>query len=80
MRTTLALDDDVLEAARALARQQGRTLGAVISGLARESLRASARGSSEDERERSGLPLLPIRTSGAVVDLELVNQLRDELP
>ena len=80
MRTTLALDDDVLEAARALARQQGSTLGAVISGLARESLRASARGSSEDERERSGLPLLPIRTSGAVVDLELVNQLRDELP
>ena len=80
MRTTLALDDDVLEAARALARQQGSTLGAVISGLARESLRASARGSSDVERERSGLPLLPIRTSGAVVDLELVNQLRDELP
>ena len=80
MRTTLTLDDDVLEAARALARQQGSTLGAVISSLARESLRASARGSSDDEQERSGLPLLPIRTSGAVVDLELVNQLRDELP
>ena len=80
MRTTLALDDDVLEAARALARQQGSTLGAVISGLARESLRGSARGSSDVERERSGLPLLPIRNSGAVVDLELVNQLRDELP
>ena len=29
--TTLALDDDVLDAARALARQQGSTLGAVIS-------------------------------------------------
>jgi len=80
MRTTLALDDDVLEAARALARQQGSTLGAVISGLARESLRSQARGSSDVERERSGLPLLPIRTLGAVVDLELVNQLRDELP
>ena len=79
MRTTLALDDDVLEAARALARQQGSTLGAVISGLARESLRSTARGSSDVERERSGLPLLPIRASGAVVDLELVNQLRDEL-
>ena len=80
MRTTLALDDDVLEAARALARQQGSTLGAVISGLARESLRSSARGSSDSERERSGLPLLPIRNLGAVVDLQLVNQLRDELP
>ena len=45
----------------------------------RASLRASARGSSDGEQERSGLPLLPIRTSGAVVDLELVNQLWDEL-
>ena len=80
MRTTLALDDDVLEAARALARQQGSTLGAVISDLARESLRSPVGGASDAERERSGLPLLPIRTSGAVVDLELVNQLRDELP
>ena len=80
MRTTLALDDDVLEAARALARQQGSTLGAAISGLARESLRSSARGSSDVERERSGLLLLSILSSGAVVDLELVNQLRDELP
>ena len=79
MRTTLALDDDVLEAARALARQQGSTLGAVISGLARESLRSPARGSSDVERERSGLPLLPILSSGSVVDLELVNQLWDEL-
>ena len=79
MRTTLTLDDDVLEAARALARQQGSTLGAVISALARESLRSPARGSSDVERERSGLPLLPILSSVAVVDLELVNQLRDEL-
>ena len=79
MRTTLALDDDVLEAARALARQQG-SLGAVISGLARESLRTPASGSSDVQRVRSGLPLLPILSSGAVVDLELVNQLRDELP
>ncbi len=79
LRTTLALDDDVLVAARALARQQGSTLGAVISGLARQSLRASSSGSSDSEQERSGLPLLPIRTSGADVDLQLVNQLRDEL-
>ena len=80
MRTTLALDDDVLEAARALARQQACTLGAVISDLARESLRSPVGGSSDSEQERSGLTLLPIRTSGVVVDLELVNQLRDELP
>jgi len=27
---------------------------------------------------RSGLPLLPLKPSGGVVDLDLVNQLRDE--
>jgi hypothetical protein len=34
MRTTLAIDDDVMQAARVLARQQGSSLGAVISALA----------------------------------------------
>ena len=75
----LGLDDDVLDAACALARQQGSTLGAVISDLARESLR-SASSTTGAQRQRSGLPLLPIHDSGAVVDLQLVNQLRDQLP
>ena len=35
MRTTLQLDEDVLSAARALAERQGRTLGEVVSELAR---------------------------------------------
>ena len=42
MRTTLALDDDVLAVALVLARQRGISLGSVISGLARDALRASA--------------------------------------
>ena len=58
------LDDDVLDAARALARQQGSTLGAVISDLARESLR-SASSKKGAKGQRSGLPLLPIHDSGA---------------
>ena len=36
VRTTLQLDDDVLAAARVLARQQRSSLGAVISALARQ--------------------------------------------
>ena len=43
MRTTLQLDDDVLAAARVLARQQRTSLGAVISELARQALVAPAR-------------------------------------
>lgn len=35
MRTTLAIDDDVLEAARSLSEASGKSLGEVISELAR---------------------------------------------
>jgi hypothetical protein len=39
VRTTLQIDDDVLEDARSIARAEGRSLGAVISELARRSLK-----------------------------------------
>lgn len=38
MRTTLSIDDDVANAARELAAGQGRSLGSVISDLARRGL------------------------------------------
>ncbi|MCB1252964.1 MAG: antitoxin [Austwickia sp.] len=38
MRTTLQIDDDVLNDARLIAATEGRSLGAVISDLARRSL------------------------------------------
>lgn len=38
MRTTLAIDDDVLKEARQIAASEGRSLGAVISALARRAL------------------------------------------
>ena len=44
MRTTLQLDDDVLAAARVLARQRRRSLGDVISDLARQALSGAADG------------------------------------
>jgi hypothetical protein len=74
MRTTLAIDDDVLEAAKAIAGQSHRTLGGVISELARRSLKRPDQG-----RERNGIRLLPAR-EGVVVTMEIVNALRDELP
>jgi hypothetical protein len=75
MRTTLAIDDDVLAAAKALAEQQRRTIGAVVSDLARQSLRRPVA-----QHERNGVPLLPISNDKAVVTLEIVNALRDETP
>lgn len=75
MRTTLAIDDDVLEAAKALAQQQRKSIGEVVSELARRSLRRPAAPAA-----RNGIPLLPVSNASAVVSLETVNTLRDELP
>ena len=75
MRTTVTIDDDVLDAAKAIAAQQNKPVGKVISDLARRSLVRPASGAS-----RNGVPLLPVRPGARVVTLETVNALRDELP
>jgi hypothetical protein len=75
MRTTLMIDDDVLAAAKAIARQRNKSVGEIVSELARNSLhRPEAPG------ERNGIPLLPVRQPGAVVTPEIVNALSDPLP
>lgn len=76
MRTTLALADDVALAARAIAERDGRSMGEVVSDLARQTLSRRA----PMERNNLGLPMLPSRGRKGVITLELVNRLRDELP
>ena len=78
MRTTLAIDDDVLAAARSMASVQRKSVGEIISSLARQALRPSP--GARPRRTRNGLPLLPLREGAGPVTLELVNRLRDELP
>jgi hypothetical protein len=75
MRTTIAIDDDVLTAAKAIARQRHQTVGKVVSELARKSLRPPTAS-----RERNGVPLLPLRKLGVIVTPEIVNALRDDVP
>ncbi|MBZ8138432.1 CopG family transcriptional regulator [Rubrivivax gelatinosus] len=77
MRTTLAIDDDILAAAKHLAAREQKSVGEVISALARQGLARTERGSRS---ERNGIPLLPSRQAAVPVTLELVNQLRDEQP
>jgi hypothetical protein len=72
MRTTLAIDDDVLAAARALAAVQRRTVGETLSDLARRALQQSTAPA-----ERNGVPLLPVSNPTARITLDLVNELRD---
>jgi hypothetical protein len=74
MRTTLDLDDDVLQAAKELAAARGRTAGQVVSELLRKALTPTS-----SRRTRNGVPLLPRRPAGAArPTMALVNRLRDE--
>jgi hypothetical protein len=75
MRTTLTIDDDVLSAAKEMAVSQNRTVGEVISSLARQGLNPAA----SRRKTRNGVPLLPVRASTPRVTSELVHQLREEL-
>jgi hypothetical protein len=76
MRTTLDIGDDVLQAAKELARREGRTAGEVLSELARRGLASPSASSRGRQRLRGGVPVLPSR--GQVVTLEHVQRLRDE--
>lgn len=79
MRTTLDIDDDVLTAARDLGRRQQKSLGSVISELARralvESQTPAVRG-IEESAELYGFNPLPAR--GVVVTNDLIDRLRVE--
>ena len=76
MRTTLAIDDDVLAAAKEMAATERKSVGEVISALARQAMRPSSSGHAT----RNGVPLLPVRPDAPRVTSELVRQLQEELP
>lgn len=75
MRTTLNIDEDVLERARAIAQFEDRSIGAVITDLLRNALERPGPAPAY----RNGIRLLP-DLGGPPVTLELVNRLRDETP
>ena len=75
MRTTLAIDDDVLAAARELAESERKSVGEVISILARKALRPTPAVGSV----RNGIPLLGLRPDAPRVTSELVKRLSEEL-
>lgn len=75
MRTTLDIDDDVLGAAKERARAEGRTAGAVISDLARQSLT----GTHRDRSDESFLGITPLKSRGVVVTNEVIDAIREEI-
>lgn len=74
MRTTIDLEDDILQAAKEMARHQHLTLGQVISRLTRRALTTQL-DSSPTTPTVAGFRTLPGR--GVVVGNDQVNALRE---
>ncbi|HEV3322283.1 MAG TPA: hypothetical protein VG147_08860 [Solirubrobacteraceae bacterium] len=72
MRTTLEIDDDVVAAARELAACERRSLGSVISDLARQGL-TPARVEAED-----GMPVIRVPAGAPPITPEMVRRALDE--
>ena len=79
MRTTLEIEDDVLIAAKELARRGGTTAGRVISELVRQALTQPAATTANSAREPAAVyGFRPFPSRGSVVSNEQVDKLRDE--
>ena len=72
MRTTLEIEDDVIEAAKELASLEGRSLGAVVSDLVRRGL-TPAKVDSGD-----GIPVIRVPAGSPPITPEVVRRALDE--
>jgi hypothetical protein len=73
LRTTVNLDDEVYETVRALARRQRRSVGAILSELARCALKTSARLD-----RRGGFPIVAVERDAAPITMADVRRGEDE--
>lgn len=72
MRTTLKIDGDVVAAARELASMENRSLGSVISELARRGLTPAQVGADGD------LPVIRVPSGTPPITPEMVRRALDE--
>ena len=81
MRTTLDIDNDVLAAAKELARQQNLSAGQVVSQLLRKVLTGRAENSAAAQDAGLGSPSVagfrPFPAGKTVVTNDAVNRLRE---
>lgn len=77
MRTTLSIDDDVIRAVRERAKRERRTVGEVLSDLARQAL-TGRYGAEPGAAPESFHGFEPFPHRGPAVSNELIDQLREE--
>jgi len=75
MRTTLDIDDDLLEIAKARARIRDTSAGKELSDMARLAITPIA---DEDPEHRNGFGLLPRRPGAREVTNEMIDRIREE--
>ncbi len=73
MRTTLEIDDDVLQAARTLAAAESKSIGAALSELARRGMAARSQSKS-----RLRFPVFKVPRNAPPLTIERVNDALDE--
>jgi len=76
MRTTLDIEEDVLFAAKDLARREKKTAGQVISDLARKGLAGAETLTAHEPKAIYGFR--PFPKAGRIVSNELINKLRED--
>ncbi len=76
MRTTLDIDDDVLQAAKERARREQKTAGEVVSELLRQALTAPVPSAVREPKAVYGFK--PFARRGSVITNELIDQLRQD--
>ncbi len=75
MRTTINVDDDVLNAVKEMARRQGRPVGELVSTLLRDALC----GNDVEIRETPArYGFRPFAKSTGIVTNDIINRLREE--
>lgn len=78
MRTTIDIDDDVMQAAKERARREKKTAGMVVSELLRQALTAPSPSSVAAGREPTALyGFDPFPPRGGVVTNALIDKLRE---
>jgi hypothetical protein len=77
MRTTLDIANDVLQAAKEHARRENKTIGEVISELARRALTAPAGGATA-RMPKAVHGFRPFPKRGGIVTNELIDKLRED--
>ena len=77
MRTTLTIDDDLLAAARSLARAKSESIGKALSELARRGLNATPRVARS--HRGPGFPVFSVSRDAHPITLEDVRKAEDDM-